>query len=230
MIYLRHARIHDDAELPAYVVKLALPFPMTFTTPITILTGENGKGKSTVLEALASAMGVDTDGGSRYKTQERTSPVPLALTRRNPPDTFFFRGDTHLNLARYYESLGQLPGGREMADLTQMSHGQSIMTLAERRFSAESLIFLDEPEAGLSVLRQLELLGRLGALAEAGAQIIMATHSPILLAAPEATIISLDDADTTHFEDTLAVRATRDFLADPVGIADYMVERFTSDS
>lgn len=117
-----------------------------------------------------------------------------------------------------------------MADLTQMSHGQSIMTLAERRFSPESLIFLDEPEAGLSVLRQLELLGRLGALAEAGAQIIMATHSPILLAAPEATIISLDDADTTHFEDTLAVRATRDFLADPVGIADYMVERFTSDS
>ena len=58
----------------------------------------------------------------------------------------------------------------------------------------------------------------------------MATHSPILLATPEATIISLDDADTTHFEDTLAVRATRDFLADPVGIADYMVERFTSDS
>ena len=105
MIYLRHARIHDDAELPAYVVKLALPFPMTFTTPITILTGENGKGKSTVLEALASAMGVDTDGGSRYKTQERTSPVPLALTRRNPPDTFFFRGDAHLNLARYYESV-----------------------------------------------------------------------------------------------------------------------------
>lgn len=226
MIYLRHARIHDDAELPAYVVKLALPFPMAFTTPITILTGENGKGKSTVLEALASAMGVDTDGGSRYKTQERTSPVPLALTRRNPPDTFFFRGDAHLNLARYYESLGD----PSLADLTQMSHGQSIMALAERRFGAESLIFLDEPEAGLSVLRQLELLGRLGALAEAGAQIIMATHSPILLAAPEATIISLDDADTTHFEDTLAVRATRDFLADPVGIADYMVERFTSDS
>lgn len=226
MIYLRHARIHDDAELPAYVVKLALPFPMAFTTPITILTGENGKGKSTVLEALASAMGVDTDGGSRYKTQERTSPVPLVLTRRNPPDTFFFRGDAHLNLARYYESLGD----PSLADLTQMSHGQSIMTLAERRFGAESLIFLDEPEAGLSVLRQLELLGRLGALAEAGAQIIMATHSPILLAAPEATIISLDDADTTHFEDTLAVRATRDFLADPVGIADYMVERFTSDS
>ncbi|WP_297451990.1 AAA family ATPase [uncultured Corynebacterium sp.] len=226
MIYLRHARIHDDAELPAYVVKLALPFPMTFTTPITILTGENGKGKSTVLEALASAMGVDTDGGSRYKTQERTSPVPLVLTRRNPPDTFFFRGDAHLNLARYYESLGD----PSLSDLTQMSHGQSIMALAERRFGAESLIFLDEPEAGLSVLRQLELLGRLGALAEAGAQIIMATHSPILLAAPEATIISLDDADTTHFEDTLAVRATRDFLADPVGIADYMVERFTSDS
>jgi len=226
MIYLRHARIHDDAELPAYVVKLALPFPMAFTTPITILTGENGKGKSTVLEALASAMGVDTDGGSRYKTQERTSPIPLALTKRNPPDTFFFRGDAHLNLARYYESLGD----SSLADLTQMSHGQSIMALAERRFGAESLIFLDEPEAGLSVLRQLELLGRLGALAEAGAQIIMATHSPILLAAPEATIISLDDADTTHFEDTLAVRATRDFLADPIGIADYMVERFTSDS
>ena len=226
MIYLRHARIHDDAELPAYVVKLALPFPMAFTTPITILTGENGKGKSTVLEALASAMGVDTDGGSRYKTQERTSPVPLVLTRRNPPDTFFFRGDAHLNLTRYYESLGD----PSLADLTQMSHGQSIMALAKRRLSPESLIFLDEPEAGLSVLRQLELLGRLGALAEAGAQIIMATHSPILLAAPEATIISLDDADTTHFEDTLAVRATRDFLADPVGIADYMVERFTSDS
>ncbi|STB96601.1 AAA family ATPase [Corynebacterium amycolatum] len=140
MIYLRHARIHDDAELPAYVVKLALPFPMTFTTPITILTGENGKGKSTVLEALASAMGVDTDGGSRFKTQERTSPIPLALTKRNPPDTFFFRGDAHLNLARFYASIGSLPGGDGMADLTQMSHGQSIMALAKRRFGAESLI------------------------------------------------------------------------------------------
>lgn len=122
------------------------------------------------------------------------------------------------------------PGGGGMADLTKMSHGRSIMTLAKRRFGPDSPIFLDEPEAGLSALRQLELLGRLSALAEAGAQIIVATHSPILLALPEATIISLDDADTTHFDDTLAVQATREFLADPVGIADYMVERFTSDS
>lgn len=222
MIYLRHARIHDDADIPEHIRRLELPFPLEFTTAITVLTGENGHGKSTILEAIASAMGVDTDGGSRFKTQRKRSALPLALTKRNPPDTFFFRGDAHLNLARYYSEIGD----RKLFDLVDMSHGQSIMSLVTRRFSPESLILLDEPEAGLSVLRQLELLGRLGSLAERGAQIIIATHSPILLALPEATILSLDDATITGLEDTNAVSATREFLKDPTGIADYMVERF----
>lgn len=225
MIYLKRARLHDDAILPPYLQELSLPFPLEFTTPITIFAGENGRGKSTILEALAAALGVDTDGGSKFKTQTKQSVVPLALTKRNPPDTFFFRGDAHLNLIRYYESLKDIKGGAAMADLVDMSHGQSIMELAKRRFGADSLILLDEPEAGLSVLRQLELLGRLGALAEAGAQIILATHSPILLALPDATIISLDD-DAIDYESAKAVRATRQFLEDPIGIADYMVDRF----
>nr|WP_120492586.1 AAA family ATPase [Corynebacterium lactis] len=227
MIYLRHARIHDDADLPDHVARLTLPLPMDFTTAITVLTGENGKGKSTILEAIASAMGVDTEGGSRFKGQHNRSSLPLALTKRNPPDIFFFRGDAHLNLARFYSSIGGLAVGDYAIDLTKMSHGKSIMELVKHRFGPDSLLILDEPEAGLSVLRQLELLGRLGALAEAGAQIILATHSPILLALPEATIVSLDDGTSVGLEDTNAVQATRQFLRDPTGVADYMVERYS---
>ncbi|MCS5479266.1 AAA family ATPase [Corynebacterium sp. YIM 101645] len=204
---------------------------LEFTTPVTALTGENGVGKSTLLEALAVGMGTNPEGGSRHarfaSLDQSVSPLHHWLTlsrRRNPRDAFFLRGESFLNLAGYYAGLEPAPRGPRMDDLQEMSHGQSLLALFDRRFHTDGLFFLDEPEAGLSVLRQLELLGRLHHLAAAGAQIIMATHSPVLLAVPGAQIleISTEGIRPRDFEDTEAVHAAREFVADPEGTAAFL--------
>lgn len=218
-------------ELP--VVAALTGAPLEFTAPVTVLTGENGTGKSTLVEALAVGMRLNPEGGSRHANfatlaqAQSVSPLhrSLRLTRRrNPRDAFFLRGESHYNVAGYYAGLGSPPRGPRMDDLREMSHGQSLMTLIERRFHTDGLFLLDEPEAGLSVLRQLELMGRLFHLAEAGSQIIMATHSPVLLAVPGAQILEISGAGIRErrFEDTEAVHAAREFVTDPAGIASYL--------
>lgn len=211
-------------ELP--VVRALTAAPLEFTSSVTVISGENGAGKSTLVEALAVASGFNPEGGSRHATmqmmQDSVSPLHewLTLRRRNAPDGFFLRGESFYNLAGWYAGLEDSP----LPDLLRMSHGQSLMSLIDRRFHGGGLFFLDEPEAGLSTLRQLELLGRLWHLADAGSQIIMATHSPVLLAIPGAQILEID-ADGIHesrLEDTEAFRAAREFAADPEGTAEYL--------
>lgn len=219
------------AELP--VVTALAASPLEFTTPVTVLTGENGAGKSTLMEALAVGMGLNPEGGSRHArfstTPRRASVSPLyrelTLSRAsNPVDAFFLRGEAFYNLAQYYAGLEPPPSGPPMDELLQMSHGQSLTALLRRRFHTDGLFFLDEPEAGLSVLRQLEFMGELSHLAEAGSQIILATHSPVLLATPGATILEISGAGVhgRDFEDTEAVRAAREFVADPTGTAAFL--------
>lgn len=202
-----------------------------FTAPVTVLTGENGVGKSTLLEALAVGMGLNPEGGSRHARfasfDQSVSPLHHWLTlsrRRNPRDAFFLRGESFLNLAGYYAGLEPASRGPRMDDLQEMSHGQSLMALLDRRFHTDGLFFLDEPEAGLSVLRQLELMGRLHHLAAAGSQIIMATHSPVLLAVPGGQILEISAAGIRPrgFEEAEAVRAAREFIADPEGTAAFL--------
>lgn len=218
-------------DLP--VVRALARSPLKFKAPITILTGENGAGKSTLVEALAVGMRFNGEGGSRHTRfasideSQAVSPLhsSLTLTRaRNPRDGFFLRGESFYNAAGYYAQLGPPPSGPPMHDLLKMSHGQSLMALIERRFHTDGLFFLDEPEAGLSVLRQLELMGTLFHLANAGSQIILSTHSPVLMAIPEAEILEIT-ADGIHsraFEDTEAVRAAQEFVADPQGTAAFL--------
>lgn len=219
------------ADLP--VVAALAEEPLEFTAPVTVITGENGAGKSTLIEALAVGMRLNREGGSRharFASLAESKSVSelhqwLTLTRaRNPRDAFFLRGESFYNVAGYYEELGPPPKGPPMHDLLRMSHGQSLMALIERRFHTNGLFLLDEPEAGLSVLRQLELMGRLFHLAKAGSQIIMATHSPVLLAIPGAEILEIsgDGITPRDFEDAEAVRAAREFVADPEGTADFL--------
>ena len=96
--------------------------------------------------------------------------------------------------------------------------------MARQRFAPDSLIILDEPEDGLSVFSQLELLGLLTVLARRGAQVLMATHSPVLLALPEARILSVPSLEPMLFDDCEPVTATREFINDPAGTAQYLVE------
>ncbi|MGD7003527.1 AAA family ATPase [Corynebacterium halotolerans] len=239
-MFLSAARLDvPPRDLPTYlgglpVVQALATEPLEFTAPVTVLTGENGAGKSTLVEALAVGMGLNPEGGSRHArfasldSGKSVSPLheSLLLTRaRNPRDAFFLRGETFYNVAGYYAGLGPPPvGSPRMDDLLQMSHGQSLMALIERRFHTAGLFFLDEPEAGLSMLRQLELLGTLFHLTEAGSQAIMTTHSPVLMAIPGAQLLEIsgEGVRPRDFEDTEAVRAAREFVADPAGTAAFL--------
>ena len=192
----------------------------------TILTGDNGSGKSTLVEAIAVAAGANAAGGSRHARFEAADHsqlhASLTLTRpENPRDVFFLRGETYLDLAEYHESLG--PRDR-LHDLTRRSHGQGIMRMARERFSPGSLVILDEPEDGLSVFSQLELLGLLAVLTRRGAQVLIATHSPVLLAVPDARIVSVPTLEPVLFRDSEPVTATQEFVRDPAGTARFLVE------
>jgi predicted ATPase len=177
-------------------------FGIDFTTPITVLVGENATGKSTLLEAIADNCGFHMGGGSRDHFYAAPDAAKSALSQHLrfswlPKVTkgFFFRADSYVNLARYVdEDLGSLHlyGDRP---LIQQSHGESFLALFENRLQAhtQSIFLLDEPESALSPTRQLELLRLLHRWHESGrAQIIIATHSPLIMAYPHATLLYFD--------------------------------------
>lgn len=224
------SKVRIDAPVEGYARDLPVvrhlaetPFKLAQTT---VLTGDNGSGKSTLVEAIAVAAGANAAGGSRHARFQAADHsrlhASLTLTRpENPSDVYFLRGETYLDLAEYHESLG--PKDR-LNDLTRRSHGQGIMRMARERFGPGSLIILDEPEDGLSVFSQLELLGLLAVLTRRGAQVLMATHSPVLLAAPDARILSVPTLEPMLFDDSEPVTATQEFINDPTGTARFLVE------
>lgn len=195
---------------------------------VTIFTGENGSGKSTLVEAIAIAAGANGAGGSRnarFRAADHSAlHESLTLTRRqNPRDVYFLRGETFLDLGEYHQTLDADPLDADpLASIPNQSHGQGIMYLARTRFSPDTLIILDEPEDGLSVFSQLELLGLLTALARRGAQVIMATHSPVLLAIPDAMILEVPTLEHLLYDATAPAQSTREFINDPRGTAAFL--------
>jgi predicted ATPase len=188
----------------------------------TFLVGENGSGKSTLLEAIAAAAGLNAEGGGRnfrFSTfQTETSlhrHLRLVRSGAQPRTDFFLRAETFYNVASEVErlSLHDSYGG----SLHERSHGESFLALALHRFGPEGLYLLDEPEAALSPQGQLALLRRLHDLVEEGSQLIVATHSPILLAFPGARILACDDDGLreTAYDDVAGVGLYRSFLGSP---------------
>ena len=223
-------QVRIDASVEGYardlpVVRRLAEKPLQLAQT-TILTGDNGSGKSTLVEAIAVAAGANAAGGSRHAQFQAADHsqlhASLTLTRRqNPGDVYFLRGETYLDLAEYHESLGfEDP----LQDLTRRSHGQGIMRMARERFGPGSLVILDEPEDGLSVFSQLELLGLLAVLTRRGAQVLMATHSPVLLAVPDARILAVPTLEPMLFDDSELVTATREFINDPAGTVRFLVD------
>jgi predicted ATPase len=191
---------------------------------VTFLIGDNGTGKSTLVEALAVAAGFNPEGGSvnfRFSTRSTESELGefLRLVRgvRKPRTGFFLRAESFYNVATEVDRLGELrPYGKR--SLHERSHGESFLALAVHRFGPSGLYLLDEPEAALSVHGSLALLARMVDLVEEGSQFIVATHSPILLAYPGAVIWQIDGDGRLHrvdYDDADPVRMHRDFLADP---------------
>ncbi len=198
---------------------------------VTFLIGENGSGKSTLLEAIAVAMGYNAEGGSRnfhFATYETHSALHehLRLVRGidRPRDGFFLRAESFYNVGTYIQRMDEDPagGGKIISSfggksLHTQSHGESFLTLFMERFGGQGFYLLDEPEAALSPQRQLALLSRLHDLVEERSQFIIATHSPILMAYPNAIIYECGEHGIrpVAYEDTEHYRVTRDFLANP---------------
>ena len=198
---------------------------------VTFFIGENGSGKSTLLEAIAVNWGFNAEGGTRnfrFGTRQSHSSLHeyLRLVKgvRRPKDGFFLRAESFFNVATEIEALDREPApGPPIIDsygglsLHEQSHGESFLALMTHRFGGRGLYILDEPEAALSPQRQLAVLARIHDLVMDDSQFIIATHSPILMAYPEATIYACgpDGVTQTIYEETEHYRVTRDFLADP---------------
>jgi predicted ATPase len=207
---------------------------------MTFLVGENGSGKSTLLEAIAVAMGFNPEGGSRnfnFGTRESHSELHAFLRIAKglrPRDGFFLRAESWFNVGTEIEKLDREPaaappvidsyGGRS---LHEQSHGESFMALLKKRFGGQGLYLLDEPEAALSPTRQIEALQRLHELVRQGSQFVIATHSPILMAYPDALILQCTPAGLrpVRYEDTEHYRVTRDFLLHRDKVFDILLER-----
>jgi predicted ATPase len=196
--------------------------------PVTLLAGDNGAGKSTLVEAIAAAMGFGEEGGELERSGELPAvPRPVldgalvpVLGATKPRTGYFLRAESFFGVANFVD------GGSEFAPdlslyggvgLHAQSHGESFLALAANRFGGEGLYVLDEPEAALSVTGALALLAIVARAAAEGAQFVIATHSPVLLALPGARIYELDADGVTPqaYDDLEAVRLTRSFLAAP---------------
>lgn len=193
--------------------------------------GENGSGKSTLLEALAISLGFNAEGGTRnFRFDTRASHSTLHQFLRvskglkRPHDGFFLRAESFFKVATEIERLDDEPafsppiidsyGARS---LHEQSHGESFMALLNNRFGEQGLYILDEPEAALSPQRQLAALSRIHDLVLERSQFIIATHSPILMAYPNAWIYACtpEGLQRVNYEDTEHFRVTRDFVLNP---------------
>ncbi|WP_440976861.1 AAA family ATPase [Pseudoxanthomonas winnipegensis] len=198
---------------------------LVFHPAVTFLVGENGSGKSTLLEAIAVAWGFNAEGGTRnfnFSTVASHSALHdylrLGRSGRRARDGFFLRAESFYNVASNIDTLGggviEAYGGES---LHAQSHGESFMSLVEHRFRGNGLYVLDEPEAALSPTRQMALLARIHALVRRNAQFIIATHSPILMAYPDAEIVQIgpQGLQRVSYRETEHYLVTRAFLENP---------------
>jgi predicted ATPase len=219
----------DGCEYP-FSLSLIRRLDMEFTSPVTFFVGENGTGKSTVIEAIAALCRLPVSGGGRnelaaYHGPDASSPLARSLRpsfRRSPPDAYFLRAEFQAHFASLLDARNADPEFRMSGDpydryggrsLHTRSHGEAFLAILQNRIRSGLLLF-DEPEAALSPQRQLALLAHMSALVAAGkSQFIIATHSPILLTFPGAQILSFDGdtlhpillADTSHFQITKGI-------------------------
>ena len=217
----------DDQTLDPDSFPGCLPFAsdlhLDFDSPVTFFVGENGSGKSTLLEAMAVLARLPISGGSQNELDakfafEDQSELANALRMafiRQPKDRFFFRAETQAQFASHLDDVGASRYGTK--SLHHMSHGEAFLAIMNHRFE-HGLFLMDEPESALSPQRQLTLLALMHKLVRSGqSQFFVATHSPILLTYPGATIISFDFGllERIKLEETSHYQITRDLLNNP---------------
>lgn len=225
--YLKRVSIRDDVEVdqsnyPYNIPAVQALDRLEFHPDVTFFVGENGSGKSTVLEAIAVALGYSPEGGTKnYRLQttpdESVSPLYQALRlargHRKPQDGYFLRAESFFNVATFMDEVNAA-GSYGQESLHWCSHGEAFLALLTHKLRGKGLYLLDEPEAALSPTRQLAALVAIRQLVEDQSQFIIATHSPILLAYPNATIFRFgaDGISAVRFEETEHYTVTRDFM------------------
>lgn len=212
-------------SIPAFQQGISLEL----STPVTFFVGENGSGKSTLLEALAEICGFNPEGGNRdhyREAREDRSQLAQALRLSWLPkmtEGFFMRAESFYNFASYLDGVSDFSayGGKS---LHRQSHGESFLALFQNRFE-HGLYILDEPEAALSPQRQLAFLRIIHELeVPRHAQFIIASHSPILLAYPGATLYLFEDEGIREvaYRETDHYLVTKEFLIGPERILNYL--------
>jgi predicted ATPase len=228
-VWLDPSRIEDRKAYPFCLPFLLDDFELSFDRPITIIAGENGTGKSTLLEGIAVLAGYDEAGGGKgYRAVDHSdarevmggelSEALRASWLPKVTNGWFFRAETFFSVARYLDAAGSLT-----ADFLSHSHGEGFLRFFEERCQRQGIFIFDEPESALSPARQMEFLKLMRRMEESTiCQVIMATHSPMLMAYPGARLLRLSKygLEPVTVKDTDHYKVMREFCEDPAGFVE----------
>ena len=232
-VWLDTSRVADPEAYPFCLPFLRDDFELSLDQPVTIIAGENGTGKSTLLEGIAVLAGYDEAGGGKgYRPVDHSNAVEVmggqlsrALRASWLPkitNGWFFRAESFFSVARYLDEVRS-----PAADFLSHSHGEGFMRFFEERCQQQGIFIFDEPESALSPARQMEFLKLMRRMEESAiCQIIMATHSPMLMAYPGATLLRLSKygLEPVTVEQTDHYRLMREFCDDPAGFVQAAIE------
>jgi predicted ATPase len=238
-LWLDPSRITDRAAYPFCLPFLGDEFELGFDRPITIIVGENGTGKSTLLEGIAVLAGYDEAGGGKgympvdhskaiEKTGGELSKALRASWLPKITNGWFFRAESFFSVARYLDEVAMEPGsGGPPPDFLSHSHGEGFLRFFEERCQRQGIFIFDEPESALSPARQIEFLKLMRRMEESTiCQVVMATHSPMLMAYPNARLLRLTKygLEPVSVEQTDHYKVMREFCDDPAGFVEAAIE------
>jgi predicted ATPase len=237
-VWLDPSRVSDRAAYPFCLPFLQGEFELAFDRAITIIAGENGTGKSTLLEGIAALAGYDEAGGGKgYRPVDHSRALEVmggslssALRASWLPkitNGWFFRAESFFSVARYLDEAAREPLSGPPPDFLSHSHGEGFLRFFEERCRRQGIFIFDEPESALSPSRQIEFLKLLRRMDRSGiCQVIMATHSPMLMAYPGAQLLRLAKygLEPVTVEDTDHYRLLREFWADPAMFIETMLD------
>src|SRR6201995_8353 len=235
-VWLDPSRIADRKAYPFCLPFLRDDFELSLDRPITIIAGENGTGKSTLLEGIAVLSGYDEAGGGKgYRPVDHSDAVEITggqlsdVLRASwlPKITngWFFRAESFFSVARYLDAAGS-----PSADFLSYSHGEGFLRFFAERCQRQGIFIFDEPEAALSPARQMEFLKLMRRMEESTiCQIVMATHSPMLMAYPGARLLRLSKygLEAVTVEQTDHYKVLREFCVDPTGFVEAVIDEWT---